>query len=160
MLDLMPDVGCGNVVIKAVGVVAYEELGLTLALVLPLDKLLLQIIVGEGLHKGAELFLLVVAGRPPGIHEDGRTDDCGQHFRPLRLPLADVQHDQQVEVYPFVVVRGRAEFYSAEVDLSVHHLHLALPSDPHIHQGRPLTFLVFAVLFDCENLSLRKRGAT
>lgn len=62
MLDLVPDIGGSDVVVEALGVILDHDFALALALVLPLDELLLDVVVAEGLHEGAELLLLVVPG--------------------------------------------------------------------------------------------------
>lgn len=155
MFDLVSDVGSSDVVVKAFRIILNHNLTLALAFVLPLDKLLFQIIVGEWLYKRTELFLLVVSGRSPGVHEDGRTEDCGQYLWFLKLTLVDVENDEQVEVNAFVIVSCGAEFDGTEVNLTIDHLHLALPPDSHINESHPVSFLVLCVLFDSENLSLK-----
>lgn len=51
MLDLMSNIGCSDVVIEAFRVVLYHNLTLTLALVLPLYELLLNVVISKGLHE-------------------------------------------------------------------------------------------------------------
>lgn len=71
MLHLMSDIGGSDVIVEAFGVILDDDFTLALALVLPLDELLLDVIVSEGLHKGAELLLLVVPGGSSRVDEDG-----------------------------------------------------------------------------------------
>lgn len=154
MFDLVPDVGGGDVVVEPLGVVADDDLALALALVLPLYELLLDVVVPERLHEGAELLLLVVPGRAAGVYEDGGRDDGGEHFGLFELALVDVEHDEQVEVDALVVVGGRGELDRREIDLPVDHLHLALPSDPHVYQRHPVGLLVLRVFLDREDLGV------
>jgi hypothetical protein len=132
VLDLVADIGGGYVVVEALRVIADHDFALTLALVLPLDELLLDVIVAEWLHKRTEFLLLVVTRRTARVHEDRRRDDCSQHLRLFELALVDVQHYQQVEIYALVVVGSRRELNGAEVNLTIDHLHLTLPSDAHV----------------------------
>lgn len=62
MLHLMSDIGGSDVIVEAFGVILDDDFTLTLALVLPLYELLLNVIVSKGLNKGTELFLLVIPG--------------------------------------------------------------------------------------------------
>lgn len=62
MLHLVPDIGGSDVIVEAFGVILDHDFALALALVLPLDELLLNVIVSEGLNKRTKLFLLVVPG--------------------------------------------------------------------------------------------------
>jgi hypothetical protein len=93
MLHLVPDVRRSYVVIESLRVVLDNDLAFALALVLPLDELFLNVIVSEGLNKRTELLLLVVACRPPRVHEDRRTNHCRKHLRFLELALVYVKHD-------------------------------------------------------------------
>ena len=74
MLDFVPDVRGCYVVVEAFWVVLYEDLVLTLAFVLSLYELLINVVVSERLDKGTEFFLLIVSGRSSRIHKDGWTD--------------------------------------------------------------------------------------
>ena len=132
MFDFVSDIWGSDVVVETLGVVTDYDLRLTFTFVLTFYELFLNGIVAERLHERTELFLLVVPGRTSRIHEDGRTQDGCQDLRLLELALVDVEDDQQIEVDALVVVSRRAEFYSAEVNLPVDHLHLALPSDAHV----------------------------
>ncbi len=62
VFDLVADVGGRDVVVEALWVVPYDDLALTLALVLPLYELFLDVVVSERLHEGTEFLFLVVAG--------------------------------------------------------------------------------------------------
>ena len=62
MFDFVPDIGGGDVVVEALGVILYDDFALALALVLPLYKLLLDVVVPERFHKRTEFLLLVVTG--------------------------------------------------------------------------------------------------
>lgn len=62
MLDLVADIGGSDVVVEALWVVPYDDLALTLALVLPLYELFLDVVVSERLHERTEFLFLVVAG--------------------------------------------------------------------------------------------------
>ena len=62
VLDLVTYIGSSDVIVEALGIVLYDYLTLTLALVLPLYELFLDVIVSEGLDKGTEFLLLVVTG--------------------------------------------------------------------------------------------------
>jgi hypothetical protein len=160
VLDLVSDIGRSDVVVEAFGVVLDDDLALALALVLPLDELLLNVVVSEGLHEGAELLLLVVPGRPAGVHEDGGGYDGSEDLGLLELALVDVEDDEEVEVDALVVVGSGGEFDGAEVDLPVDHLHLALPADAHVNQRHPVRLLILRVFLHSEDLRLRGRGGT
>lgn len=60
MFDFVADIGSGDVIVKSLGIVFYDYFALTFTFVLAFDKLLVQTVVVEWLHKGTELFLLVV----------------------------------------------------------------------------------------------------
>lgn len=154
MFDLVPDVGRSDVVVEALRVILDDDLTLTLALVFPLDELLLDVVVAEGLDEGAELFLLVVAGGAAGVDEDGRADDCGEDLGLFELALVDVEDDEEVEVDALVIISGRRKFDCTKIDLPVDHLHLALPPDAHVDQRHPIRFLVLRVLLHREDLRL------
>lgn len=160
MLDLVPDIGGSDVVVEAFGIVLDDDFALALALVLPLDELLFYVIVAEGLNEGAELLLLVVAGRAAGVHEDGWADDRSEHLGLLELALVDVEDDEEVEVDALVIISGRRKFDCTKVHLPVDHLHLALPPDAHVDQRHPVGLFIFRVFFDCEDLGLRVWGVT
>lgn len=132
MFDLVADIGGSDVVVEAFWVVADDDFALTLALVLPLDELLLEGVVAEGLHEGAELLLLVVAGRTSRVDEDGGTDDGGQNLRLFELALVDVEDDEEVKVDALVIISGGRELDCTKIDLPVYHLHLALAPDAHV----------------------------
>lgn len=160
MLDLVADVGSSDVVVKALGVVANHHLPLTLALVLPLYELLLNVVVTEGLHERTELLLLVVAGRTTRVHENRGTQHRRQDLGLLELPLVNVDHDEKVEIDALVVVGGRGELDCREVDLAVDHLHLALASDAHVEQSHPVCFVVLGVTLHSEYLGLSRVQST
>ena len=111
MFDFVADVGGGDVVVEALGVVFDDDFAFALALVFPLYKLLFDGVVPERLHERTELLLLVVSSRTSRVHEYRRTYHCRKHFRFLELPLVDVKHNQQVKVHSFVVVGRRAKLY-------------------------------------------------
>lgn len=62
MLDFVPDVRGCYVVVEALWVVLYEDLVLTLAFVLSLYELLINVVVSERLDEGTEFLLLIVSG--------------------------------------------------------------------------------------------------
>lgn len=76
MLDLVPDVRGSDIIVESFRIVLYDYLALTFAFVFPLDELLLDCIVAEWFHEGAEFLLLVVSGRATRVHEDLGADDC------------------------------------------------------------------------------------
>lgn len=160
MLDLMSDIRRSDVVVKALGIVLDNDFALTLAFVLSLYEFLLDVIVTEWLYEGTELLLLVVAGGAPGVHEDGWADDRGQDFGFFEFSLVDVEDDEEVEVDALVIISGRRKFDCTKIHLPVDHLHLALPADAHIDQGHPVSFFIFGVFFDSEDLGLRVWGVT
>jgi hypothetical protein len=156
----MADIGCGDIVVKAFRVVLDDYLALALALILPLNELLLQVIIPKRLHKRTELLLLVVPCGPSRVHKNWRADDRGEHLGLFELSLVDVQHDEEVEVDALIVVGGRAELDGAEVDLAVDHLHLALPADAHVDQRHPIGLLVLSILLHREDLGLNRSKGT
>lgn len=160
MFDLVSNIGRCDIVVESFRVIANDDLAFAFTFILPLDELLLDVIVAEGLNKGTELLLLVVAGGAAGVHEDGRGNDRCQYLWLLELALVYVEHNQQVEVYALVVVSRRGKFYCAEVDLPVDHLHLALSPDTHIDQSHPVRLLVLRVFLHSEDLRLNRITVT
>lgn len=51
MLNLVPDVGSSDVVVKAIWVILNDDLSFIFTFILPLNKLLVQGIVGKWLYK-------------------------------------------------------------------------------------------------------------
>lgn len=93
MFHLVADVWRSYIVVEALRVVANHDLALTLALVLPFNELFFDVVVSEGLDERAEFFLLVVPGRPAGIHKDRRRDDGSEDLGLFELSLVDVKDD-------------------------------------------------------------------
>lgn len=75
MFNLVPDIGSGDVIVKSLGIIFYDYFALTFTFVLAFDELLIQTVVVEWLHKGTELFLLVVSSWSSGVNKYRRTDD-------------------------------------------------------------------------------------
>jgi hypothetical protein len=154
MLHLVSDIGGSDVIVEAFGVILDHDFALALALILPLYELLLNVVVSERLHKRAELLLLVVPGGPSRVDEDGGRDDCSEYFGLLEFSLVDVEDDEEVEIDALVVIGGGGKLDGTEVDLSVDHLHLALPPDAYVDQRHPVRLLVFGVFLYSEDLGL------
>lgn len=93
MLHFVSDIGSSDIVVKTFRVVFDNYFALALALILSFYELLLKIIVGERLHKGTKLFLLIIPGRSTRIHENRRANNCSQNFWFLKLPLVYVEHN-------------------------------------------------------------------
>jgi hypothetical protein len=62
MLDLVPDIRGSYIVVESLWIILYHNLALAFTFIFPFDKLFLDVVVAEGLHKGAEFLLLVVSG--------------------------------------------------------------------------------------------------
>lgn len=135
MLDFMPDVGCCEVVVKALSVIFYFYFLFCSIFAFSFDKLFFELVESEGLNEGIELFLLVVPSRSSRIDENLGTYDCSQDFRLLGFVFLNVNHDQQVEILPFVIVGGRRELHCTEIHLPVDHLHFTLASNAYILQN-------------------------
>ena len=72
MFDFVSDVGCSNVVVKALGVIPDDYLILTLTFVLSLYELLFQSLVSKGFNEGTKFFLLIVTGGPSRVNKNRR----------------------------------------------------------------------------------------
>lgn len=61
MFHLVSYVRSSDIVVEAFRVILYDYFALTFALIFPLDELLLDCIIAEGLHERAEFLLLVIS---------------------------------------------------------------------------------------------------
>ena len=93
MLNLMPNIRSGNIIVKSLRIVLNYDLTLTFTLILSLDELFLNILVAKRLNKRAKLFFLIVPRRSSRINKDRRTNNSSQHLRLLEFSLIDIKND-------------------------------------------------------------------
>lgn len=107
VLDLVPDVGRGEVVEQSFEVVVDLDVVVRLLLVLALHEVLLQVLERERVREQDQLPLVQVPRALAAVHEDRRRDRGVEDLRRVVLRVLDEDAQQQVELHSLVVVRRR-----------------------------------------------------
>lgn len=132
MFDFMSDIRSCQIVVESLWVIFNLNLLLSSTFVFSFNKFFLKLLSRKRFNKWVEFFLLIITGWPSWIYKYLWAYDSGQNFRLFRLILLYVNDDQKMKILPLVVVCGWWKFHSAEIDLSIYHLHLTFTSNSYI----------------------------
>lgn len=165
MLDLVPDVGSCQVIIKTLDVVYDLNLCVILPFVFPFDEGFVQVVWRKWLDKGSHFLgddFLRISGALPGIHKNRRRNGCIEDFGRIVFVLY-VYAQHKVKLDAFIIIACAEKFDGREKGLAVHQLQFVGPSDAHVHEMEIVRLIyhglhseyVCVEIFGCEQVFSR-----